>query len=151
MVKKTPDNLILFNSHQENDEKCLAIQKKLREEYGTIEISLSIHLKDRYPDLYAQIDHTKYDQTFLQSLIISSTIVLTWICTLGCCPHPWDASVSSRVKNDRGCPCSSGKKKYKCECKTVEVPQAHSCLDIPSDTHVEDPPTLDGSFTYFIF
>jgi len=67
-------------------------------------------LKYRRPDLYAEIDKSRYVDQYLSGLTPGSHKQIVWICSkhTSCNMHIWESEIRTRVKGS-GCPFCSGK------------------------------------------
>lgn len=71
--------------------------------------------KLRRPDLYLQIDRSRYNKDELDKidkLTFGSNVKLWWICSSNkvCNCHVWEAQINERIRKNSGCPfCSSSK------------------------------------------
>ena len=74
--------------------------------------------KLRRPDIYSQIDRSKYtneDFIKIDKLTYGSNFKLWWICNNNQCGcHVWQATINNRIGNSRGCPFCSGKNGQTC-------------------------------------
>lgn len=89
-----------------NSKYCTVIQQQI------VADPTSRFLKFRRPDLYTQIDRSKYtieDFIWIDKLTYGSKVKLWWICILNPCGcHKWEATIKNRMVSKLGCPVCYG-------------------------------------------